>query len=1120
MKRLLLLIFFAEIAFSAVMGQGVTTSTLSGSVLDANSESLPGANVVVIHQPSGTEYGTSVNPNGKFTIQSMRVGGPYKVTVSFVGYQTQTVENVYLKLGEVYVLDLKLTEEGTQLNELVITGTQDRLLSSDRAGTVTNIGARELQTLPTITRSINDMTRLTPQATSTNNGAIGGGNYRQNYITIDGSDFNNTFGIGSNLPAGGAPISLDAIEEISVNITPFDVRQSAFIGSAINAVTRSGTNEFSGSAYWYFRSDKQQGDEVRNNAPFIRQKLDEDTYGFRLGGPIIKNKLFFFINAEKTTTIRPGQTNFAATDERPYGSDPNISRPTAAELNTISSYLRENYGYETGPFDNYDFESENTKLTGRLDWNVNKNHRVSLRYSQVESSSPSFLSSSTTGSNITYASGAGRTNNNALWFKNTNYYQDQNFYSLALEANSLFGKIGNTFRATYTNQNDPRSSDSQIFPFVDILDGNGVPFTSFGYEPFSYGNLRDVKSFSIVDYVTMTAGVHNLTAGIQFDIQNTRNGFQRFGTGYYIFNSWDDFVNNANPRDYTVTYSLQPNFAQAFPEVGFRQYSLYVQDEVDVTNKLKITAGLRLDLPTFPDVPEIKTHPLVADLSFQGNEIVDTGVMPDTKVLFSPRLGFNYDVKGDRSLQVRGGTGIFTGRVPTVWIVAQSGDAGLLQFTQATNAITNTPGPFRVEPYRPATVPEAGTAIPASVSAIDPDFKFPQTWKSTLAVDMKLPFGFVGTLEAIYNKDMNVALGRNPNLAAPQRLNVVNGDGDLVYPDNRYIYPRYNTNKFLNPLISGQAVVPGTTRDGNPIVSSSNDASAFNPVILDNAKRGYYFSVTAKLEKQFDNGLSAFFAYTRSNSKVLYDGIGDQLLNTWSLTPIINDANNPEMSYAGYVVPDRVVAGITFRREYFKHLGTSISLFMEGSSQGRYSYTYAGDFNRDGQNNDLIYVPYNASEISFSDFNYGTTANPKIYTADQQSEIFFRYIEQDEYLSSRRGQYAERNGAVLPWRNQFDLKIAQDIFTNVGGKKNTIQLTLDIFNFGNWLNKDWGAFDQVNALGILVPTNQNSLAPGGTTRPTFRLQTDRGMPVTTTYRDNNSITSTYYMQFGVRYLFN
>lgn len=1114
-----ILLFFAFVLTASAGFTQVTTATLTGTAKDASGAGIPGANVVAVHEPTGTTYGTVTMVDGRFNIPSMRVGGPYKITISFVGYKTQSYSDIFLKLGEPYILTHTMSEEGTQLDEIVVLGTEDKVMNSSRNGAITSISNREINRLPTISRSLNDMMRLTPQASSTSTGAIGGGNYRQNYITVDGSDFNNTFGIGGNLPANGSPISLDAVEELSVNLTPYDIKQSGFIGSAINAVTRSGTNAFSGSAYTFWRNENQQGDKVGSNDPLTLAPLKINTYGFRLGGPIIKNKLFFFVNAEQGKETRPGQLNKAATPGAPFGSSPEINRPLASQLDIISNYLRDNLGYETGPYQGYDNESENTRFVARIDWNINQNHRLNVRYSQVESKSPSFLSSSTTGSNVSFPSGQGRTNNNALWFKNSNYYQEANFYSLALELNSLFGgKFANTFRATYTNQNDPRSSDSQVFPLVDILDG-GSPYTTFGYEPFTYGNLRDVTTYSIVDYVTWSAGKHNLTAGIQLDFQNTKNGFQRFGTGYYVFNSWADFVDSyengtTNPRDYAITYPLTPGYEQAFPRIGFNQYSVYAQDEINVTERLRVTAGLRLDLATFPSVPEIKTHPLVAALTFEEGQNFDTGVVPGTRAMFSPRVGFNWDVKGDRTLQVRGGTGIFTGRVPTVWMVAQSGDAGLIQFTQTYNGIGNTPGPFspNVREYLPTTPPVAGTAIPSSVSAIDPDFKFPQTWKTSLALDAKLPGGFVGTLEAIVNKDLNIAMGQNVNLAAPSDLNVAG------YPDTRPIYPRFNTNKYLNPLVNGQAVTPGTTSNGLPLAANgSNDAAAFNPIYLGNSSRGHYWSVTAKLDKQFDNGLFASFAYVRSGSKVLYDGIGDQLLNTWSLTPIVTQGNTPYLSAAGYIVPDRIIATFSYRKEYLKRFASQLSLVLEGSSQGRFSYTYGGDFNRDGQaSNDLIYVPKDPSEITFSDFSY----NGVTYTAAQQSAIFFKYIEQDKYLSSRRGQYAERNGAVMPWRNQLDLRFAQDVFIDVNGKRNTLQFTIDIFNFGNMLNKNWGTFDLVNAPSILVPTNQNNLVAGGAVRPTFRLQTDRNVPVTTTYRENNTITSTYYMQFGLRYTFN
>ncbi len=805
------------------------------------------------------------------------------------------------------------------------------------------------------------------------------------------------------------------------------------------------------------------------------------------------------------------------TPEAPFGTNPNIVKPTTAQLDDIANFLKNApYHYDPGKYQNYDNITENTRIVGRIDWNINEKNHFNIRYSQVESRSPSFVSTSRSPLTPAYGSSTGRTSNNALWFENSNYYQDGNFYSLAAEWNTSFAKrFANTLRATFTHQNDPRSSTSSVFPFVDILDGSnipagsaGTPFTSFGYEPFTYGNLRDVKTLSFVDNLVFTSGKHTWTAGAQVDIQSTKNGFQRFGTGYYTFRSWDDFKNGLKPVDYAITYSLSPGYVQAFPKYDFNQYSVYGQDEIKFSSRFKLTAGLRLDLPTYPNIPEIKTHPLVAALTFNNNTKINTGQLPDVRVLYSPRVGFNWDVKGDRSIQVRGGTGVFTGRVPTVWIVAQSSDAGLLQFTQTwitPNADRNdptkyvTPGPFNPDPkaYLPATPPAAGTAIPSTVSATDPNFKFPQTWKTNLAVDIKLPWGMVGTIEAIYNKDLNVALGKNPNLVTPQPLNVAG------YPDNRPIYPNLNNQKYINPLNNNNQADPAGT-------------NAFNPVILSNASKGYYWSITAQLTKQFSKGFFGSVAYVRSQAKALFDGNGDQLLNTWSITQIVGQANDPELSYANYVIPDRIIASFSYRKEYLKHLATQVSLFFEGSIAGRYSYTYSADFNRDGQTNDLIYVPKDPTEITFSDFTY----NGVLYTAKQQSDLFFRYIEQDKYLSSRRGKYAERNGAKQPWRNQVDVKIAQDLFQNIGGKRNTLQFTLDIFNFGNLLNKNWGIFKSINASGILVPTNTASLVPGGSVKPTFRLQTDRNQPVTSTFRDNNSLTSTYYMQFGLRYIFN
>ncbi|TGE07928.1 TonB-dependent receptor [Hymenobacter fodinae] len=1116
-------------------GQATTTSAMNGVITDKSGAGLPGATVIAVHTPTNTQYVAPTNSEGRFSLQNMRVGGPYTIRVTFIGYKEAVRENIFLTLGQNLRLDINLSDSEQTLGEVVVRGNDTRsVLNAERAGSTTNISTQEIQRLPTITRSLNDFTRLTPQANSGSTGAIGGGNFRQNNITIDGADFNNNFGIGGNLPANGNPISLDAVQEISVNVTPFDVRQSGFIGSAINAVTRSGSNDFSGSVYTYWRNQNQQGNKVGDQT-FVKQDLNEKQYGFRFGGPVIKDKLFFFVNAEKLDRTSPGQQNVVATAGQVYGAPgtpSNVVRPTGAFLDEVSSFLREKYGYETGPYQDYSFKSDRTTLLGRVDWNINTNNRLSVRYSQVESKSPSFVSTSR--SPLTAFSNT-RTSNFALPFSNSNYFQESNFYSLAAELNStISGRFFNTLRGTYTHQKDPRSSNSEVFPFVDILDGtrnaNGTyttgvnPLTSFGYEPFTFGNLRDVETYSAVDYVNYTAGIHNLTAGVQFDLQSTKNGFQRFATSYYTYNSWDEFKAGGQPRDFALTYSLLPGYEQAYPRFKTAQYSAYAQDEINLSEKLRVTAGLRLELNSYLDVKEIQTHPLVAGLRFANNEQIDTGVLPKNRVLWSPRVGFNYDIKGDRTLQLRGGSGIFSGRVPTVWIVSQAGDAGLIQFTTTASG-ADAPKTFSPDPaaYRPTTVPTPGTQVPATLSATDRNFRNPQAWKSSLALDAQLPFGIVGTLEGIYNKDLTIALGRNPNLVDPTALNTAG------YPDNRPVYPVLNRDRFINPLTSSTVSATNPVPNQPVRTGDARGTQAFNTVVLYNRHQGYYLSGTAKLEKRFDNGLFASVAYVRTQQKVLFDGGGDQLLNTWSGTPIVNNSNDPELSYSGFAVPDRVIASLSYRKEYIGHLGTTLSVFYEGSSQGRFSYIYGADFNRDGQTNDLIYVPKDGSEIIFTDFNYGTSAAPNIVSAARQKELFFQYIEQDDYLKKRKGQYAERNGAKLPWRNQVDIKFAQDIFTDLGGKKNTLQFSLDIFNFGNLLNKDWGLVQQFNNASILVPTNTTApsnnpnlpvYTAGGTVKPTFRLATDRSQPITNTFRYNNALASTYYMQFGLRYIFN
>jgi hypothetical protein len=1103
-KRLLTMLTFLFITVM-MFGQASTTSSMSGKIVDNAGQPLAGATIVAIHVPSGSQYGALANNGGLFSIQGMRPGGPYTVEVTFVGYAKKTVTDLTLNLGESFVLNTALELSASALGEVVVVGAKAPVFNSEKNGASININSRQLNIMPTITRSINDITRLTPQA---NGNQIGGGNYRQNFITVDGAQFNNAFGIGTNLPGNGSPISLDAIDQISVNITPYDVRQSGFIGASVNAVTRSGNNEFSGSVYTYMQNEKYKGNKV-GDGTFVRNPSSYSMQGLRLGGPIIKNKLFFFVNFEMEKSEIPGPSRVAATPSAPTDYTNNIARPTAADMDMMSEYLRTTYGYETGPYQGYSFQSPGKKFLARIDWNINKNNKFNIRYSYMASKDPTSPSTSVSpfSASTVYPNGGTRSGTpiDAMWYKNSGYYQERNFSSLSAELNSsLFnGKLMNTLRATYSFQDEPRSTEGKIFPFVDILNA-GKPYASFGTELFSYGNLREVKTVTVNDDVTWSMGKNNFTAGLQYEGDNTKNGFMRFGASYYVFNSWADFTSGTVlPRAFGVTFSNTPGYAQAFPTFKYSQLSAYLQDEIVVNAKLKVVAGVRLDLPTYPEA--LAEHPIIAGLTFGSNQY-STATLPKSRVMVSPRIGFNYDFSEDRSLVLRGGTGIFTGRVPFVWIVSQAGDAGMLQTTQAFTGAA-VPGPFNPDPraYYPATQPAIGTVVPGTFTVISDDFKMPQTWKTSLGFDAKLPWGLKGTLEGIYNKDFNTAFFMNEGLQGGAAMNISG------YPDNRTIYPQTTTAtnglKYYQLINAAGAITTGLPAGGNGV----------SPIVLENRKGGYYYSLTAKLEKQFTKGFAAMIAYTHSEAKNLVDGSGDQAASAWNGNANVNGANSDELSYASYVTPNKIIGSVSYRIEYLKSMATSLSLFYEGGSTGRFSYVYSSNIVRDGAgSNNLIYVPKDASEIIFDN----QTVNAVVWTAQEQSDAFFAFIEQDKYLKTRRGLYAERNGAVYPWNNRMDIKLQQDFFINVGGKRNTIQLSLDILNFANLLNKNWGWTYGYNQNNILVMTNNTSVVSGGAVAPHFRLNPFNNEMLKETFNENISYSSTYSMQFGIRYIFN
>jgi hypothetical protein len=1016
--------------------------------------------------------------------------------MSYIGFQKAVYNDVYLKLGENYVLDANLKESTEEIGEVIISATAISNMKSDRAGAITSVGKEMIAATPTITRSMNDIMRLSPQSSTTSNGyAVGGGNYRQSFVTVDGAAFNNAFGIGANLPASGSPISLDALEEISVSITPYDVRQSGFIGGAINAVTRSGDNEFKGTAYTYMNGDQWQGNKV-GDYELTKQDTKYNTYGLSIGGPIIKNKLFFFANAEIQDNVSPGPSFILRkTDTEEFGKN-NIVRPTEADVKTMQDYLQNTYNYSPGQISNYPAETPSMRLMGRFDWNINENHKLNLRLSHTASkysSSPSGSTSPLTANTIypgntalSIARGLGRTSNYGMYFESSRYFQEQNFSSIATELNSrLFDKkVNNTLRFTYSYQNEPRSYFGDAFPTVDILK-DGATYMSFGPDPFTAGNTRVVDTYVVTDEATWSWDINNFTLGVQYEYQNAVNGFMQGGNGYYVFPSMADFMNNSKPSAFGITHSNSADLSQFKSELAFQQFSLYWQDQINISDNFRLTAGLRFEMPKYPSIEETNYNEAFAKLNFGGTSY-STAQLPQANLTFSPRVGFNWDLTGERKYVLRGGTGVFVGRLPYVWLVSVVGNSNVGQ----TQYFYNTPAQASgVQPsfqtdlkdilsqlYGGSFTPKTPTA-PASPTILSEGLAMPSTWKSSLAFDAKLPGDVNFTLEGIYNKDLNPVVVTNKGFKE-------SGTITLNANDTRPRYTRHinNQNAYVIENIG------------------ENDA--------------YYYSITAQLAKKFDFGLDLSFAYTHSESKAYSDGIGDQVTSAFSTNTFnVNGTNRHELGYGSYVAPDRIIATVGYRKEYAKHFASGAYFVYEGSQLGyaggysynRFSYTMGnvvGDF---GANN-LLYIPASKSELDSWAF-----ADATGYTGVQQRDDFWNYIEQDEYLSAHKGEYAERGGAIAPWRNQLDFKFVQDFFVTAGGKKNTLQLGVDVKNFLNLLNSDWGLYKTTYATNILSYN---------TTTKAYSFPKVNNAVLTETFKNYESFSSTYMIQFSLRYIFN
>ncbi len=1065
----------------------VTTSSITGTVRDPKGQPLEGASIKATHQPSGTVYSTVSIKGGTFIIAGMRSGGPYKVDITFTGFSSASFENITLILGEQFNIVADLKEGGNELETVVVTGARSKG-AVDKTGASTNINNRTITAMPSISRSLTDFTRLTPQS---NGNSFGGRDNRYNNIQVDGANLNNNFGLSSDpLPGGGnQPISLDAIEEVSVNIAPYDVRQSGFTGAGINAITKSGTNKFKGSAYTYFKDESFNGARVGDVKLGAQQATQSNIWGATLGGPIIKNKLFFFGSYEYERRSFPG------VQWSPKGGSGvgNISNIPADTLKRFSDFLKSKYGYDTGPYDNFpNFSAQNTKILGRVDWNISTKHKLTVKYSALNSTNDVQLNATST-PNGAVTGLQSRFGQNGMSYANSNYGFEDIVKNGTGELNSRFNsKFSNQLLGYYTDISAVRTYPNTLFPFIDIrnaLGPNTSANISAGTDPFTPNNIVKNKIYGVTDNVTYYAGKHTITGGVSYEYQDIGNMFMPGVHSYYAYNSLQDFIDNKAPIAYSLTYSLVPGKSAIFAsQVQVAQWGFYAQDEWVVNRKFKLTGGIRVDKFSFPTIPLENPAITALNLYDANGQITHykNTVLPSTKAYISPRVGFRYDVYGNKSLIIRGGTGVFTGRMPFVWLTNITQNSGMYQYGAIVNTsadlarFTFNPDPTyhlkRGDVKLPTT---AGTSVPSNLVLSDPNFRFPQLWRTNLAADKDLGKGWMLTFEGIVGKDLNAVRMRNANQNPP--------NGYLSGTDTRMRYLA-SADRRLNSSVSGSAIV------------------------LENTNKGMQLNLTAQITKTFSKGFFGTLAYTYNQAVDVTPNPGSTANSVWNGNPTHGTQNDLEIGAAPNSVPHRIVGALSYRKEYIKHLASTISVYYEGQNSGRFSYVASGDINNDGNSgSDLIYIPKSASEITFVTATYGTNT----FTPAQQAAAFDAYINQDKYLSKRRGTYAERNGALMPWYNRLDFKFTQDIFTNFKNTKHSLQFTADIFNFANMLNRDWGVRKLFIQNQVLVAAGTNSAGV-----PTYRMNQNNNQLLTTTFKDNVSTTSTWSMQIGFRYLFN
>ena len=1017
----------------------ITTSSLAGKVT-ADGEDVIGATVEAVHQPSGTRYNAVTNAKGMYTINGMRVGGPYQVSISYIGYETKKVTGITLQLGETYNLSTAMNEDAKVLGDVVVIGKGSKF-ANEKTGAATNISNAQITNMPSISRSITDYTRLSPYGG--NGMTFAGQDGRTANFTVDGASFNNNFGLSSNLPGGGNPISIEAIEEMQVVISPFDVRQTGFIGGGVNAITKSGTNTFQGSAYIYHQNENMRGDAIEGEQiSGAREKDRKTTYGFTLGGPIVKDKLFLFVNGEmqKVPTVA---NRWRASEDGVADADNFISRTTTDDLQKVSDYVKQKYGYDTGSYDSFPADESNYKFLARLDWNITNNHHLALRYNYTKNrvwNAPN--SSSMDGG--TRMSGA-RTSQYSMSFANSMYSMDNIVHSFSLDLNSrLTENLSNQFLATYTKADDVRGTDSDEFPFIDILKDNQI-YMALGYELFTHQNAVHTTTWNLKDDVTYYLGNHKVMGGLSFEHQMADNQYMRNGTGYYRYSSLDDFLTGAAPEIVCLTYGYNGETSPA-ARVQFNKLGIYAQDEWNINPNFKLSYGLRAD-GFFFNNGDLMTNNAILGIDYGGRS-VDTGKWPGTNFSISPRVGFTWDVLGDKSLKVRGGTGLFTGRLPLVFFTNMPSNGGMVQYQAQLNSksadmsqfagglVTDANGKASIAALRdklismgyPETItPEQGS-IPSSFCGIDPDFKMPQVWKTSLAVDYAVPVSFPLTVsvEGIFNKNINAAMLRDWSQKSVDGFARFNG------ADNRPVFPSDAYYTYVN--------------DKGKEVSTS-------AYVLENTSRGYGWSTSVTVNARPAEWINLMAAYTHTASKEVTSLPGSNASSVLNYTSTWEGVNNFRLHNAENLTPDRFIANATIHDKSGNHYSLIYETWRGGYN---YSFMTANDMNGDGYNYDAIYVPTD-KEVADGLFRFKT---------EDDKTRFMDFVHNNDYLSSRQGKYTEANSFYSPWVHRIDFAYKHDFKVNVGKSVHKLQLSFDMKNVLNFFNSSWGVSKYLNpALG-------------------------------------------------------